>query len=113
MDDGEIRLYLHSLLEAAFPELTLYYRPPGNLILSRPCIVYEPKSAEPSYSNNTTYVVGTRFQITILSDLPGYGNTRNIFGIPNQGDVVISDNRSYVSSDIVHDVFTVSVNSIT
>ncbi len=115
MDDEEIRLYLHSLLEATFPSLALYYRPPGNLKLTRPCIVYEPKAAEPSYSNNTAYVVGTQFQITVLSDLPGYDNIRKtmfslMFGTPG---VVISGNQSYVSSNIIHDVFTVSINSIT
>ena len=113
MDKEEVRLYLHTLLETAFPGLDLYYRPPGNLKLTRPCIVYEPKAEEPSYSNNDAYVVGTRFQVTVLSDLPGYGNTRNIFGLPNAGGVVISGNQTYVSSNIVHDVFTVSVNSIT
>jgi hypothetical protein len=112
MDKDEVRLYLHSLLEQYFPSLTLYYRPPGNLKLTRPCIVYEPKAEEPSYSNNETYVVGTRFQVTVLSDLPGYDNTRNIFALPNHG-CVISGNRTYVSSNIVHDVFYVSVNSIT
>ncbi len=113
MDEVAIRLYLHSLLETAFPGLALYYRPPGNLKLTYPCVVYEPKATEPSYSNNATYVVGTRFQVTILSDLPGYGNSRNIFDLPNQGGVVISGNQSYVTSNIVHDVFTVSLNSIT
>ena len=112
MDDEEVRLYLHSLLEAAYPDLGLYYRPPGNLQIDRPCIIYEPKALEPSYSNNSPYVVGTRFQVTILSDLPGYG-TRGMFGLPNQGGVFIMGNTSYVSSDIVHDVFTLSVNSIT
>ncbi len=110
MDDEVIRLYLHSLLQTAFPGLFLYYRPPGNLKLDRPCIVYEPKAIEPSYSNNNAYVVGIRYQITILSDLPGYEDKRNLFGISG---IVISSNRSYVSSNIVHDVFTVSVNSIT
>lgn len=113
MDDEETRLYLQSLLETAFPGLTVYYRPPGNLLLERPCVIYEPKALEPSYSNNAAYVIGTRFQVTVLSDLPGYGNTRNIFGIPNQADVAISGNSSYVSSDIVHDIFTVLVNTIT
>jgi hypothetical protein len=112
MDDDEIRLYLHSLLETYFPTLNLYYRPPGNMKLTRPCIVYEPKETEPSYANNETYVVGIRYQITILSDLPGYANARNIFALPNHG-CVISGNQTYVSSNIVHDVFTVSVNSIT
>ena len=110
MDDTTIRLNLHTLLEAAFPDLVLYYRPPGNLKLDRPCIIYEPKATEPSYSNNSPYVVGTRFQVTILSDLPGYSDKRNMLGISG---IVITGNRSYVSSDIVHDVFTISVNSIT
>lgn len=110
MDDDTTRLSLHAQLVAAFPDLTIYYRPPGNFKLSRPCIVYEPKKSEPSYSNNKPYIVGTRFQVTILSDLPGYNNKRAIFDIDW---LVITGNRSYVSSDIVHDVFTLSVNSIT
>ncbi len=110
MDEEQIRLYLHSLLVAAFPELNLYYRPPGNTKLTRPCIVYEPKAPEPSYSNNSTYVVGTRFQLTFLSNLPGYADARKIFAIP--GIVINDGNQSYVSSNIVHDVFSISVNSI-
>jgi len=110
MDDEQIRLYLQSQLETAFPELTVYYRPPGNLLLDRPCVIYEPKSLEPSFSGNLTYVVGTRFQITLLSDLPGYADKRNVFNLPN---VTVYSNNSYVSSDIVHDIFTVLVNTIT
>jgi hypothetical protein len=110
MDETAIRLALHTLLLAEFPDLTIYYMPSGNLELTRPCIVYEPKAAEPSFANNETYVVGTRFQVTFLSDLPGYANKRAIFNI---GGIVITGNRSYVSSDIVHDVYTLSVNSIT
>jgi hypothetical protein len=110
MDDNTIRLALQTLLEAAFPDLTIYYRPSGDLELTRPCIVYEAKAIEPSFSNNTLYVAGTRFQVTFLSDLPGYANKRDMFNISG---IVISVNRSYVSSDIVHDVFTISVNSIT
>ncbi len=120
MDDDAIRLALQSLLEAAFPDLTIYYSPSGNLKLTRPCIIYEPKSLEPSYSNNAPYIIGTIFQITILSNLPGYANKRNIFNVlawsrlwSGMPGVVLISSRSYVSSDIVHDVFTISVNSIT
>lgn len=111
MDDNATRLQVQTALETAFPDLTVYYRPAGNLKLARPCIIYEPKAYEPSFSNNSAYVVGTRFQMTILSDLPGYANKKNVFNIP--GWYVMSGNHSYVSSDIVHDVFTISVNSIT
>jgi hypothetical protein len=121
MDDQDIRNRLHSLLSSAFQDLTIYYRPPGDIELDRPCIVYEPKELEPSYSNNAPYIVGTRFQITILSNLPGYTDTKKMFDVLAWSYLWVSDmpgvtlisNRSYVSSDIVHDVFTISVHSIT
>ncbi len=110
MDDEAIRLSLHTLLIAAFPTLGIYYMPPGNMELERPCIVYEPKALEPSHANNQPYVVGTRFQATILSDLPGYSDKRAMLELSG---VVVTDNRSYVSKDVVHNVFTISVNTIT
>lgn len=110
MDNNATRLTLHAELAAAFPDLTIYYSPPGNLELSRPCIVYEPKAEEPSWAGNKPYTIGTRYQVTILSDLPGYSNKRAIFDIDW---VVISGNRSYTHEDVVYDVFTLSINSIT
>ena len=110
MDEEEIRLYLHSALETAFPDLNLYYRPPGNLKLEYPCIVYEPKSPEPAYSNNSAYVIGTRFQLTFLSTLPGYSDVRNIYSVPG---IIVGNTQVYVSSNVVHDVFTIFVHSIT
>lgn len=110
MDDDAIRLYLHNQIVSTFPDLVAYYRPPGNVILDRPCIIYEPKATEPSFANNTVFVAGTRFQITILSDLPlGYSDKRKVFEMV--GITVISNN-TYVAGDVIHDVFIVSVNTI-
>ena len=110
MDEDQIRLYLHSQLESTFPDVKLYYRPPGNLFIARPSIIYEPKEFEPSFANNEAYVVGTQFQITLLSDLPGYAGIRKIFGMSG---VVVNNSRTYVSDDIVHNVCMVSINTIT
>lgn len=109
MDNTAIRLFLQAKLEQVFPDMTVYYRPSGNIPLERPCIVYEPKEEEPSFAGNKTYVVGTRFQITILSDLPGMVDRRDMFDIKN---VMVVNNNSFVTEDIVHDVFTVSVGTI-
>lgn len=109
MTDDEIRLLLHNRLLNAFPGLKIYYQPPGNHILERPCIVYKPQATEPSYANNSVYSAGTRFQVTILSDRPGYSDKRNMFTIIG---VNIVNNTSYMVENIVHDVFTISVNSI-
>ena len=109
MDDNTIRLSLHTLLEAAFPSCAIYYRPPGNLELTTPYIVYEARASEPSFSNNSPYVIGTRFQVILISDLPGI-DKRPMYNI---NGIVISGNNSYVSDNLVHDVFNISVNSIT
>lgn len=111
MADEDRRLYLHSLLVALFPDLTIFYRPSGNMRLERPCLVYEPKAREPSWANNSPFVVGSRFQITILSDRPGYTNSELVFSLSSSG-IVVTSNNTYTSNDIVHDVFVVSVNTI-
>lgn len=111
MDEEARRLFLHNLLETIFPDLLVYFRPPGNMHLNRPCIRYEPKAAEPSWSNNSAFVIGGRYQISILSDLPGYSNADLMFDLANSG-VVITSNNTYTSDDVVHQVFIVSVNTI-
>lgn len=111
MDSSQNRLFLHSLLENTFPDVSIYYRPPGNILLEFPCIVYEKKALEPSFANTSAYVVGDRYQVMFISKIPGYSNVDNMFNLHGQG-LVIGSNDSYESDDLVHDVFTVSVNSI-
>lgn len=109
MDEETLRLQLHILLESAFPGVGIYYKPPGNIILKRPCIIYVPTQREPSYANSSVYSLGRRFQVTILSDLPGIEGTDVMFELEG---VTVRSNRSYISSDINHDVFQISINSI-
>ena len=111
MDKEQVRLLLHQALEDTFTDLNAIFRPSGNLELTYPCIVYEPKAEEPAFANNVGYVIGTRFQITFLSKLPGYASTHLMFGLAPLG-VLVTSSRSYVSDDIVHDIFIVSVHTI-
>ena len=109
MDNETTRLYLHSSLETAFPDLGLYFSPPGDMMLDRPCIVYEPKEIQPSYANSVAYVIGVQYQVTLLSNNPGYSDVWNVYKMPG---VVVERAIRFVLTDIVHNVFTVSVNSI-
>lgn len=110
MDDEDLQLLLHNKLWATFPDMAMIvYRPPGDLILSRPCIVYEPVQHEPSFANNNAYVVGMRYTVTLLSDLPGYPNPKKVYGIEG---VHVTSSRSHITADIVHNVYTVSINTI-
>jgi len=98
---------------AAFPDLeatnSIVYRPSGQVKLTYPCLIYEPRRTHTSHANNFLYVAGTRFLVTILSQRPGYSNIRNMFTIPG---ISVSQDTSFMEADIVHDVFTVFVNVI-
>ena len=111
MDKEEVRLSLQTALEATFPALPVIYRPSGNLSLTYPCIIYEPKKEEPAFASNKAYVIGTQFQVTIISNLPGYADTRLMYNLLSQGIIIVNSNN-FATSDLVHDVFIVSVHAI-
>lgn len=108
MDKEEIRLLLQEALETAFPDLTVIFRPSGNIKLIYPCVVYEPKKEEASFANNKPYTIGTQFQVMFISNLPGYASTRLIYDLSG---VNVVRNNSYVTNDLVHDVFIVSIHT--
>lgn len=110
MDSNDIRLRLHALLVSKFPDMTVYYRPPGDVLLSYPCIRYERVRFVPTTANSATYTVGEKFQVMFLSLLPGYSNTRAMFDLHGSNGVIIEDDNEYETNDIVHTVFTVTVN---
>ena len=109
MTDEDIRLHLESEFETHFPDVPTYYRPPGDMILQRPCIHYEALEDQPAYSNNSTFTIGLRYKIMLLSDLPGYSGRRGVYNIA--GINVLSNNQ-FVSDDVVHDVFIITVNAL-
>lgn len=110
MDKEEVRLVLQDALEATFPDLSIIFRPSGNLKLKYPCITYEPKTEQASFANNVPYTIGTQFQVMFISPVPGYSGTRLIYSLMSQG-VVVTGNNSFTMADLVHDVYTVSVHT--
>lgn len=109
MAEEDTRLYLHEHLESAFGG-PVYYRPPGNMIFKRPCVIYDKKRTDTSFANNTFYVLGQTYQVMVLSDMPGMSDLMDMF--KDMPGISVRQNSSYVTADVVHDVFTVSVNTI-
>lgn len=97
----------HNQLEAIFPGLNLYYRPPTNLLLEYPCIVYDVKNFNASRANNAVYVNGTTFRATVMSVLPGYEDTRNMLQLAHSEHI-----NSFISDGIVHEVFDISLRNV-
>jgi hypothetical protein len=111
MDETIIRESLQMAVEAKFPDLKVHYIPSGNQRLVYPCIVYEPRKLDAVYSNNEPFVIGRRYQVTLLSERPGFFTVSDMLEMSNP-KIVIRHNNTFVEDDIVHDVFTISVNSI-
>lgn len=104
MDD---RLVLHGKLVLAFPELRVYYTPQSKLNLKYPCVVYHTKKVTPSYSNNQPFVLGTSFDVVMMSKLPDVNDLKLMLSIQGLRHV-----RSYVQSDIQHHAYVADIGSI-
>ena len=102
MDD---RLVLHGLLVSVYPELTLYYRP-TNFELEYPCIVYDQLRVLPQYSENSPYVTGTMFEVTVMTLLPEMIDAKKMLSIPGT-----RHSRSFTKDNIVHDVYSIRVGA--
>ena len=104
MENDVKRTYLHEALASAYPDLALYFRPPKDMFITRPCIIYEPKAQKPKYASGL-YSLGAEYQLTILTDLPGFsGDFSLLYQIPR---VTVLSTTAFVEDDIVHDVFNI------
>lgn len=101
------RLALHSLLAAAYPSFKLIFRAASHDVLEYPCIVYDVENLVPAYANNTPYVIGTVFEVVMMSTLPGEFGIKDMLSIQNSSHI-----QSYVSDGVVHDVFRIYINTL-
>jgi hypothetical protein len=102
------RLWLHNQLSAAFPDLKLIFRSPSNKVLEYPCIVYDVDDLDVNHANNEAFVVGTTFQLQVMSVYPGYSGIHDILRLFPKASFI----RSYMYDDIVHDIFRVQVKTV-
>ena len=103
--DRDIRLELHALLEAAYPDLTIYYRPPSNLPLEYPCIVYSLAGHDLSHSNNSTYNVGDIFDVSLITVRPGTTHSNNPM-LKIRGCTLTT---IYSQANLIHNKFRITI----
>ena len=103
------RLYLQDALEERFPDFEVVFEPPGDYILPKPCIVYELRRRRPAYSNNVPYVIGREFEVTFLTNGLTDHDYDIMFNIPG---VVVTNSNRHTTNGVVHEVFTVNINTI-
>ena len=98
------RLELHEKLVAILGTRNVYYQPPVNVKLSYPCIVYKRNTMDAGYADNSKFVTGQRYQITIIYSDPDSALPENLF---KALDFCSPNTPTYVSDNLYHDVFTV------
>jgi hypothetical protein len=100
------RVNLHTLLQAVLPGLPIFFRPPAKDILTYPCIVYTLSDLPANHSNNTAYIIGETYKVTVMYRVgPDILNTKVILSIPGS-----SLATTYENENIVHDVFNIVMN---
>lgn len=99
-----LRIDLHEELCTLLGSRNVYYEPPESLKLKYPCIIYEVNDINQIRANNRHYLDIKRYSIT-------YVTNKNIIDITEKFFELFptcSFDRSYVSDNLWHYVFTLS-----
>lgn len=94
------RAQLQSILEGILTNV--YFQPPPNVQMEYPAILYERDRANSVFSDNISYRITQRYQITLISRSPDQPEYQQIIELP-----MCSHDRFYVADNLNHDVFTI------
>ena len=96
------RLLFHSKLSSVLPGVALFFSKPPDTELVYPCVIYTRSRAKALHANGKKYSVRPMFTCVLMTNLPD----DHLFNILENMSLSTHD-RSYLSDDINHDVFTI------
>lgn len=99
-----LRTDLHEELCTLLGSRNVYYEPPESLKLKYPCIIYEVNDINQIRANNRHYLDIKRYSITYVTNKNIIDITEKFF----ETFPTCSFDRSYVSDNLWHYVFTLS-----
>lgn len=95
------RLDLQTLFENILGSENVYNDPPESVKMKYPAIRYSRKEIDNIYANNIVYKQDNAYDVTVIYDDPDSELPILISKLP-----MCSHDRSYVSDNLHHDVFT-------
>lgn len=95
------RLELQSLLEKFLGNRNVYYKPPENLKITFPAIVYTVDKIENTKADDVKYLTRKRYSITVIDRSPDNKAIEKILELPYS-----SFDRNYKADNLNHDVIT-------
>ena len=98
------RLALHEILCEKLGSRNVYFQPPESVKMKYPAIVYSRNRIENTSADNVIYRQSISYSITVIDRDPDSDIVESVSLIPH----IVYD-RSYVSDNLNHDVFTLFV----
>jgi hypothetical protein len=96
------RLAFHDVLIDVLGSNYVYFQPPPDRQLQYPCIVYERDSQSVKRSDNLTYNLRQRYQVTYIDQNPDGDPIDALSELP-----LSAFSRHFVTSGLNHDVFSI------
>lgn len=95
------RRNLHEKLCEILGSRNVYYRPPEDVKMKYPCIVYDKDSESTDYADDIPYRRAIRYSVTVIDADPDSLIPSLVANLQTA-----SFNRHYTSSNLNHDVYT-------
>lgn len=95
---------LHTLLESIPGLAKVYFKPPSNVKLEFPCVIYKRHTMNANYADNTKFHHSQSYQITLIYKDPDSQLPRILY---DTLEFCTPNTPTYVSDGLYHDVFTV------
>ena len=95
------RADLQTKLENILGSENVYFQPPANLSMNYPAVVYSRLDIDNTHANNSVYKQNVAYKITVIYEDPDSDWPLTISKLP-----MCRFDRSYVSDNLYHDVFT-------
>lgn len=97
------RLRLHEILCDILGSRNCYFKPPANITMQYPCIVYELEGVSTRHADDRRYLKNKRYSLTVIDHDP---DSPIVDRLINSGLKYLEQNDSYVSEGLQHFLFT-------
>ena len=95
------RMELHQKLKSILQSNNVYFQPPPSVKLKYPCIIYNRTRIDTKYADNTSYMRGINYTLTLIGSSPESEIINDILALP-----YCSYDRFYTADGLNHDVFS-------
>lgn len=103
------RLKLDKSLKDVLGSLNVYYQPPENQKITKPCFIYKLSNIKPTYADNKQYLRRECYEVTYLTKTVDDDIFKSIIQNGLSATMYVKFERMFISNNLYHYVFTVYI----